>query len=88
VKKRAKNVASPWFRGAPAGSTVDYRRKVTVPIRRQDGSVYCLVDVYGVEPKDLMTVGGGIGSQPLVKAVERLGLNPNKYTATIWDIPS
>jgi hypothetical protein len=67
---------------------VDYRFKVSMPIRdlEREGRVYCVVDVYGVTTRDLAMVPGG--SAPMHRAVERLGLDPRRYQAIIWDIPT
>lgn len=66
---------------------VDYRKHVTMPIRdlANDGKIVCLVDVYGWTGKDICKIPGG--SDPLVAAVKRLGLDPIRYQATIWDTP-
>lgn len=81
-----------WFRAArkriPRGwGEVDYRYHVTMPIRdmQRNGRVYCLVDIYGVTTKDIAVIPGG--SAPLRHAVERLGLDPERYQAVIWDTP-
>lgn len=78
----------PWERSAAIRSKqIDYRRKVTMPIRDmyRDGAVVFVVDVYGVKPSDLAIIPGG--SDPMIKAVERIGLDPNRYQALLWDIP-
>jgi hypothetical protein len=65
---------------------IDYTRKVTMPIRDMyDDSIAFCVDVYGVTPSDLCIVPGG--SAPMRKAVDRLGLDPLRYRALIWDVP-
>jgi hypothetical protein len=67
---------------------IDYRKRVTMPIRDtfKDGApVAFLVDVYGVEPRDLCVVPGG--SAPMRKAVERMGLDAGRYQAWLWDVP-
>lgn len=68
-------------------SNVDYRRMVSMPIRdmNRDGKIVFVVDVYGVTPKDLCEIPGG--SRPMMRAVERMGLDPNRYQAWIWDVP-
>lgn len=65
---------------------VDYRRVVSMPIHDMwhDGKIVFLVDIYGVEPNDLAMIPGG--SRPMHKAVERLGLDPDRYQAWLWDI--
>jgi len=70
----------------PTG-VVDYRKRVSMPIRdtHRDGCVMFWVDVYGVEPLDLCTVPGG--GEPMRKAVERLGLDTDRYQAWILDVP-
>lgn len=66
---------------------IDYRRMVSMPIRDelQDGKIVFCVDVYGVEPSDLCLIPGG--SRPMHRAVERMGLDPMRYRAHIWDVP-
>lgn len=65
---------------------VDYTRKVTVPIRDmyEDGRIVFVVDIYGVTPNDLCIIPGG--SAPMLRAIKRIGLDPYRYQATIWDI--
>lgn len=67
--------------------TVNYTRMVSIPIRDmyRDGAIVFAVDIYGVEPSDLCTIPGG--SEPMRKAIERIGLDPDRYQATIWDVP-
>lgn len=75
-------------RRRPAAMMVDYSRKVSMPIRDMfiDGApIVCAVDVYGVTPRDLAVIPGG--AEPMMKAVERLGLDPNRYQSMLWDIP-
>lgn len=77
-----------WERSAALrAKQIDYRKAVTVPIRDmyQDGRVVFLVDVYGVNPRDLAVIPGG--SDPMLHAVERLGLDPLRYQALLWDLP-
>lgn len=68
-------------------SNIDYRYRVTMPIHDmdRDGQIVFLVDIYGVKPSDLVLIPDG--SQPMMKAVERLGLDPLRYQSWIWDIP-
>lgn len=70
-------------------SGVDYSRMVSMPIRdlQNDGRIVFCVDVYGVTPSDIATVGGGVGSLPMLRAVERLGLDPHRYVPWIADLP-
>lgn len=66
---------------------VDYTRMVSMPIRDmfEDGRVAFFVDVYGVNPSDLCVIPGG--SEPMRKAIERLGLDTNRYQPILWDVP-
>lgn len=73
-------------RKAKSVSPIDYRHKAIVPIRdmERDGRIAFEVIVYGVEPTDLCIVPGG--GTPAFRAVERIGLDTNRYQATIWDL--
>lgn len=66
---------------------IDYKRMVSMPIHdmEQDGKIVFFVDVYGVVPGDLCIIPGG--SRPMARAVERMGLDPNRYQASVWDVP-
>lgn len=66
---------------------IDYRRKVSIPIRdmENDGKIVFIVDVYGVRARDLAVIPGG--SRPMMKAVLRMGLDPIRYQAVILDVP-
>lgn len=66
--------------------TVDYSIKTQMPIRdmHRDGRIVFWVDIYGLEARDLCIVPGG--SRPMQRAVERLGLDPNRYHAVFWDV--
>jgi hypothetical protein len=67
---------------------VDYSKRVTVPIRDVDhpaAPIVFLVDIYGVEAKDLAVVPGG--GAPMYKAVTRMGLDPVRFQALLWDLP-
>jgi hypothetical protein len=66
---------------------IDYRHRVTVPIRDMHHDlmpVVFLVDVYGVRWQDLTVVPGG--SAPMMKAVLRMGLDPGRYPAYLFDL--
>ncbi len=69
----------------PPTHTVDYRIRTTMPIRdtHRDGQIFCLVDIYGWTGRDVCVIPGG--SDPLIKAVMRMGLDPDRYQAMIWD---
>jgi hypothetical protein len=61
---------------------VDYDSVVTVPICDGSDKIVCCVDVYGVTIYDLIQPGG---ARPLFKAIERLGLDPYRYHASLWN---
>ncbi|WP_156435217.1 hypothetical protein [Bradyrhizobium lablabi] len=65
--------------------TVDYRLKTQMPIRdmHRDGRVAFLVDIYGWTARDICMMPGG--SEPMRRAVERMGLDPDRYQVMIWD---
>lgn len=71
---------------AVESTNIDYSQVVTMPIHDMwnDGRVIFLVDVYGVQPSDLTIIPGG--SAPMIKAIERLGLDTSRYQAWLWDI--
>jgi hypothetical protein len=76
-----------WERSAAVRSmAIDYRYRVSMPIRDMyhDAKVVFIVDVYGVTVSDICQIPGG--SEPLIKAVERIGLDPARYQALIWDV--
>lgn len=67
---------------------VDYRKRIEMPIRdmHRDGRIYCICIIYGWDGHgDVCVIPGG--SAPMRKAVERLGLDPNRYQAMLWDAP-
>ncbi len=70
----------------PKSMQIDYRYKTTMPIRdmQQDGEIIFLVDVYGWTGKNVCIIPGG--SDPFVKAVERMGLDPLRYQAVLLDV--
>ena len=81
-----KHERRDWERSAALRSMqVDYRYRTSMPIRdmHRDGRIVFWVDVYGWTGSDVAVIPGG--SDPLVKAVRRLGLDPNRYQAMIWD---
>ena len=65
--------------------SVDYTKRVTMPIRdmHRDGVVVLCVTVYGWTTSEVCTIPGG--SDPFVAAVRRLGLDPDRYRAELWD---
>lgn len=66
---------------------VRYDKVTTVPVRdffSEDAPIVFLVDVYGASWRDLCVVPGG--SAPMRRAVERLGLDPERYQASIFDL--
>ena len=74
---------------------IDYRKRVVVPIHdnHSDGKIVFTVIVYGIDKRDLAEVPWGdcrsdqyVGSQPMRKAVKRLGLDPNRYQAYLFDL--
>lgn len=67
--------------------SVDYRHKVSMPIRdmESDGEIVFIVDIYGVRPHDLAVIPGG--SMPMYRAVKRMGLDTERYRADLFDIP-
>ena len=75
-----------WKRAAAIrAKQIDYSRMTTMPIRdmHQDGRIVCLVDIYGWTGRDVCVIPGG--SDPVVKAVKRLGLDPDRYQAWVFD---
>ena len=65
--------------------SVDYRQRTSMPIRdmHRDGKIVFVVDIYGWTGQDVCVVPGG--SDPMVRAVRRMGLDPLRYQAIIWD---
>jgi hypothetical protein len=75
-----------WERSAAMrAASVDYRYKTTMPIRdmERNGKIVFWVDIYGWTGKDVCIIPGG--GDPTLRAVKRLGLDPNRYQAMIWD---
>jgi hypothetical protein len=78
----------PWEHSAAIrAKQIDYSKCVTMPIRDMhcDGRIVFCVDVYGLDARDLAIIPGG--SAPLIHAVERIGLDSNRFQATLWDVP-
>lgn len=76
----------PWERSAALRAmTIDYRYRTSMPIRdmQRDGRIVFWVDIYGWTGREVCIIPGG--DEPTVKAVRRLGLDPNRYQAWIWD---
>ncbi len=65
---------------------VDYRKHTTMPVRdmHRDGEIVFVVDIYGWTGKNICQIPGG--ADPVLAAVKRLGLDPDRYQATIWDV--
>jgi len=75
-----------WERSAAARvMSIDFRYRTSMPVRdmHRDGRIVFWVDIYGWTGRDVCIVPGG--SDPMVKAVERLGLDPRRYQALLWD---
>lgn len=51
---------------------------------QNDGEIAFVVDIYGLTGEDLCIVPGG--SRPMQHAVERIGLDPSRYQAMLWDV--
>lgn len=69
-----------------AEMSVDHTQRVTMPIRdmHRDMRVVFCVTVYGWTTSEVCTIPGG--SDPFVAAVRRLGLDPDRYQAVLWDV--
>jgi hypothetical protein len=65
---------------------INFRTKTTMPIRDMDdnGRIFCLVDIYGWTGRDVCIIPGG--SDPMLRAVRRLGLDPERYKPVMWDV--
>jgi hypothetical protein len=66
---------------------IDYRKRVTMPVRdmfNENMPIVFLVDVYGLTVEDLSKIPGG--SEPMLAAVKRLGLDPHRYRANWTDL--
>jgi hypothetical protein len=75
-----------WERSAAIrAASIDYRYRTSMPIRdmHNDGRIVFWVDIYGWTGKDVCIIPGG--SDPMMRAVKRLGLDPNRYQAVIFD---
>lgn len=67
---------------------IDYTKSALVPVYDiYTGKVAFSVIVYGVTPGDLLKIGPGCPmGRPVLKAVERLRLDPQRYLATVFDV--
>jgi hypothetical protein len=65
--------------------TIDYHTRTEMPIRDmyRDGAIVFVVTIYGWTGRDVCVIPGG--SAPMHKAVARLGLDPDRYQAMMWD---
>jgi hypothetical protein len=65
--------------------SIDFRYRTSMPVRdmHHDGRIVFWVDIYGWTGKDVCKVPGGY--DPMVRAVRRLGLDPDRYQAWLWD---
>ena len=81
--KRLKQMQIEWQKRQ---MQIDYREKTSMPIRdmHRDGEIVFCVDVYGWNGQDVCIIPGG--SDPMLKAVKRLGLDPGRYQAVVWDV--
>ena len=70
--------------------TIDFTKCCTGTVRdfgKDSAPAAFRVDVYGLTCADLYIIGDPlIGSAPFRHAVKRLGLDPNRYQATILDV--
>jgi len=76
----------PWERKAAARAmAIDFRNRTSMPIRdtHRDGRIVFWIDIYGWTGRDVCRVPGGC--DPAVRAVQRLGLDPMRYQAWLWD---
>lgn len=67
---------------------VDYDAVVTIPFHDDSGKCAFRVDVYGMTSRDLILPGG---LRPVERIIERLGLDPQRIRANIWearDVPA
>lgn len=58
-------------------------------LRGPDGEPVCNILVYGYMYSDVLIIGGKgsrLGSWPFRQAVKRLGLNPDRYRVSIFEI--
>ena len=75
-----------WQRAAAIRAMkIDYRYRTSMPIRdmHHDGRIVFVVDVYGWTGRDVCIIPGG--ADPMIRAVRRLGLDPDRYRAELFD---
>ena len=75
-----------WERSATnRAMTIDFRYRTSMPIRdmHRDGRIVFWVDIYGWTGRDVCKVPDGY--EPMVHAVRRLGLDPDRYQAWLMD---
>jgi hypothetical protein len=57
---------------------IDYTHRTSLPIRdTTDGSIFCVVDIYGWTARDVPPTADP--SPPMLKVMARLGLDPDRY---------
>lgn len=64
---------------------INFHKRVVFPIRDMvnNGKIVFEVIVYGYTRREAMIIPGG--SAPALAAIKRMGLDPNRYQAVIWD---
>jgi len=76
-----------WERSAAARAmTIDYQTSTMIPIRdmQRDGRIVFRIVIYGLTGRDLCRIPGG--TEPIERAVRRLGLDPVRYQAWFMDV--
>lgn len=65
---------------------INYRNSITLPIHdmQDKGKIVFDVIVYGYTKRQAFVIPGG--SAPFIAAVKRLGLDPKRYQAWMWDL--
>lgn len=65
------------------GSPYWFDDRIIMPVRdRETGHIYCQVIVYGMRPDDMLACNFA----PIEHAVRRLGLDPERYQASMEDV--